>query len=203
MDDQPASSPVSRRAEQHAIGQTAAAAAPGAAAVMAPASADSSKRAADTGGGAQVKKRFGEVIKSESDNRQYRAVVLKNNLKVMLVSDPTTDKAAAAMDVHIGSLTDPWELPGLLHEHCLVRMVHYGCLALWKRPFHHFPKSYKPAKKRINVYSCKTRGSANYSHKSFGRIFCAFRPHSLFSLGSNHHVLNFLTCSDRFSLACG
>ncbi|CAG0915335.1 unnamed protein product [Notodromas monacha] len=68
-----------------------------------------------------VATRFKPIIKSESDNREYRAVVLKNKLKVMLVSDPTTDKAAAAIDVHIGSLSDPWELPGLAHfcEHML------------------------------------------------------------------------------------
>ncbi len=35
----------------------------------------------------------------------------------------------------------------------------------------------------------------------FGHIFCAFRPHILCSSGSNHHVLELLTCPDRFSLA--
>ena len=46
---------------------------------------------------------------------------LENGLKVILVSDPTTDKAAAAMDVNVGHMSDPWELPGLAHflEHML------------------------------------------------------------------------------------
>ena len=37
------------------------------------------------------------------------------------MSDPTTDKAAAAMDVNVGHMSDPWELPGLAHflEHML------------------------------------------------------------------------------------
>ena len=42
-------------------------------------------------------------------------------LQVLLVSDPSTDKAAAAMDVHIGHMSDPPNLPGLAHfcEHML------------------------------------------------------------------------------------
>ena len=35
-------------------------------------------------------------------------------MKVMLVSDPTTDKSAASMDVHVGSMSDPWDIPGSL-----------------------------------------------------------------------------------------
>jgi insulysin len=30
-------------------------------------------------------------------------VELENGLKILLISDPETDKAAAAMDVHIGT----------------------------------------------------------------------------------------------------
>ena len=33
----------------------------------------------------------------------------------MLVSDPSTDKSAASLDVNIGSMSDPKELPGLAH----------------------------------------------------------------------------------------
>ena len=44
-----------------------------------------------------------DVIKSPEDGSLYRGLVLKNNLKVLLVSDPSTDKAAAAMDVHSGT----------------------------------------------------------------------------------------------------
>ena len=48
-------------------------------------------------------------------------IFLENGLKGILVSDPTTDKAAAAMDVNVGHMSDPWELPGLAHflEHML------------------------------------------------------------------------------------
>lgn len=33
---------------------------------------------------------------------QYRGLELTNGLKVLLVSDPTTDKSAAALDVNAG-----------------------------------------------------------------------------------------------------
>lgn len=46
----------------------------------------------------------GDVVKSPEDKRCYRAVILVNNMKVLLISDPTTDKAAASMDVHVGEL---------------------------------------------------------------------------------------------------
>lgn len=60
-------------------------------------------------------------IKSESDDRHYRGIILPNKLQVLLVSDPTTDKAAAGMDVLVGHFQDPEEFPGLAHfcEHML------------------------------------------------------------------------------------
>lgn len=61
------------------------------------------------------------IIKSPNDSRSYKAVTLDNALQVMLISDPTADKAAASMDVYVGSANDPEELPGLAHflEHML------------------------------------------------------------------------------------
>lgn len=49
-----------------------------------------------------VLKRVDSVVKSAGDNRSYRGLELSNHMKVLLVSDPTTDKSAAAMDVDIG-----------------------------------------------------------------------------------------------------
>ncbi len=62
-----------------------------------------------------------EPVKASEDARCYRGLLLENGLKVILVSDPTTDKAGAALDVHVGHLSDPWEIPGLAHflEHML------------------------------------------------------------------------------------
>jgi insulysin len=62
-----------------------------------------------------------EIIKSPNDDREYRYLELPNQLKIVLVSDPTSDKAAAALTVFRGSLHDPKEHPGLAHflEHML------------------------------------------------------------------------------------
>ncbi|KAF9354795.1 Insulinase (Peptidase M16) [Mortierella sp. NVP85] len=58
-----------------------------------------------------------------NDERSYRLVRLKNGMEVLIIHDPKTDKAAAAMDVHVGHLTDPVRdnIPGLAHflEHLL------------------------------------------------------------------------------------
>lgn len=56
-----------------------------------------------------------EPTKSAEDDRNYRLVELPNQLQVLLVSDPTTDKAAASMDVGLGFYSDPDEIPGLAH----------------------------------------------------------------------------------------
>lgn len=49
-----------------------------------------------------IKEVHNDIPKSSQDNREYRGLVLNNNMKVLLISDPTSEKAAAAMDVHIG-----------------------------------------------------------------------------------------------------
>ncbi|XP_076308148.1 insulin-degrading enzyme-like [Tachypleus tridentatus] len=61
------------------------------------------------------------TIKSEEDRRSYRGLELTNGMKILLISDPTTEKSAAALDVHIGHMSDPWHIPGLAHlcEHML------------------------------------------------------------------------------------
>lgn len=62
-----------------------------------------------------------KIIKSPLDDRTYRALTLPNGLRVTLVSDPAMQKAAAALDVHVGSYANPVDLPGLAHfcEHML------------------------------------------------------------------------------------
>ena len=65
--------------------------------------------------------RVDDIPKSPNDRRDYRALELENGLKVLLISDPETDKAAASMDVNAGSNSDPAEFEGLAHflEHML------------------------------------------------------------------------------------
>ena len=61
------------------------------------------------------------IVKSANDNRQYHSFTLPNQLKVLVISDPDTDKAAAALDVHVGSNANPEGRQGLAHflEHML------------------------------------------------------------------------------------
>lgn len=65
--------------------------------------------------------RFNNIGKSQQDNRDYRGLKLSNGLKVLLVSDPVTDKSAAALTVDVGHMSDPNDIPGLAHfcEHML------------------------------------------------------------------------------------
>ncbi|MBP8924533.1 MAG: insulinase family protein [Pseudomonadales bacterium] len=63
----------------------------------------------------------GPVIKGELDPREYRYLELPNHMRVMLVSDPASDKAAASLQVRAGSGDDPEGRQGLAHflEHML------------------------------------------------------------------------------------
>lgn len=62
-----------------------------------------------------------DIVKSENDYRSYRYLTLPNQLRVLLISDPSSDKAAASLDVNVGSGSDPADYPGLAHflEHML------------------------------------------------------------------------------------
>ncbi|KAF7969517.1 hypothetical protein HWV62_27003 [Athelia sp. TMB] len=61
------------------------------------------------------------IEKSELDDRSYRVIRLENGLNATVIHDPTADKAAASLDVAIGHLYDPVDMPGLAHfcEHLL------------------------------------------------------------------------------------
>lgn len=62
-----------------------------------------------------------EIRKSPNDQRQYRYLELPNKLRMVLVSDPATEKSAAALAVYRGSFHEPEDRPGLAHflEHML------------------------------------------------------------------------------------
>lgn len=49
------------------------------------------------------------------DDRDYRVIRLPNQLEVLLVHDPETDKASAAMDVNVGNYSDEDDMPGMAH----------------------------------------------------------------------------------------
>lgn len=53
--------------------------------------------------------------KPSLDDRDYRVIKLPNELEVLLVHDPDTDKASAALDVNVGNFSDEEDMPGLAH----------------------------------------------------------------------------------------
>lgn len=59
--------------------------------------------------------------KASTDRSEFRHLVLDNELRVVLLSDPDLNKSSAAMAIAAGSLMDPAELQGLAHflEHML------------------------------------------------------------------------------------
>lgn len=60
-------------------------------------------------------------VQSPNDDKAYRLLTLDNGLEVLLISDPETPKAAAALDVEVGSGDNPADRAGLAHflEHML------------------------------------------------------------------------------------
>lgn len=61
------------------------------------------------------------IKKGEHDKREYRYLVLENQLRVLLISDPTTEKSSAALNVNVGANQNPPDRQGLAHflEHML------------------------------------------------------------------------------------
>lgn len=51
-----------------------------------------------------IEKQYNNIIKSPNDKREYRGLLLNNKMKVLLISDATTDKSAAALNVNIGKI---------------------------------------------------------------------------------------------------
>ena len=61
------------------------------------------------------------VVVSPNDERAYDLITLSNGIEVILVSDPTAEKSAAALSVGLGAASDPEDYPGMAHylEHML------------------------------------------------------------------------------------
>ena len=101
----------------------------------------------DAPAGLSVLEQTEEVKSPPRDKKQYRWLRASNGLRVLLVHDPDTEKAAAALEVHAGHFSDPDERPGLAHftEHMMLLAVsiarpRYGLsasadeVADWPRP---------------------------------------------------------------------
>ena len=61
------------------------------------------------------------VVVSPNDERAYDLITLSNGIEVILVSDSTAEKSAAALSVGLGAASDPEDYPGMAHylEHML------------------------------------------------------------------------------------
>lgn len=68
-----------------------------------------------------VKRVVSNIIRSPEDKREYRGLDFTNGLKAILISDPTTDKSSAALDVHIGKG----------ETRLLVSPLRLGCKICW------------------------------------------------------------------------
>ncbi len=51
-------------------------------------------------------KEIDQVIKPINDQRSYKSIILENGLKCLLISDLTTDKAAASITVNTGKIEE-------------------------------------------------------------------------------------------------
>lgn len=62
-----------------------------------------------------------DITRPALDHRQYRYIELGSGLRALLISDPRTDKAAAALEVQAGHFDDPEGVAGLAHftEHMM------------------------------------------------------------------------------------
>ena len=60
-------------------------------------------------------------VSSPNDSKTYRHLLLDNQMQVLLVSDAAAEKAAASLDVYVGSAGNPKDRGGLAHflEHML------------------------------------------------------------------------------------
>ncbi|KID54670.1 peptidase [Pseudoalteromonas luteoviolacea] len=58
---------------------------------------------------------------SNNDNKQYKHVTLDNGLRVLLITDPSSEKSAASLTINVGHFDDPVGRQGMAHfiEHML------------------------------------------------------------------------------------
>lgn len=74
------------------------------------------------------------------DDRLYRVIRLPNKLEALLIHDPETDKASAALDNNAGGFSDDADLPGMAHavEHLLfmgTKKVSLDCMLVRRREY--------------------------------------------------------------------
>lgn len=78
----------------------------------------------------QIERITESLERPELDDRSYRVIRLPNKLEALLVHDPDTDKASAAVNVNVGNFSDQDDMPGMAHavEHLLFMGTKKVCL---------------------------------------------------------------------------
>jgi hypothetical protein len=74
-----------------------------------------------------------EIVKARTDKREYRRIVLKNSLKVLLISDPDTDKAIQSFDkfeFRFNFLSNLFALIAIFGLYLCVLVVFFCCSVL-------------------------------------------------------------------------
>lgn len=89
--------------------------------------------------------------KSDNDDREYRLIKLaSNDLEVLLVHDEDTDKSSAALDVHVGHLSDPVSCAKIKgKKEKQQRKKKIGCLCFFIYICNKYLHSYKRVKNKI------------------------------------------------------
>ena len=73
-----------------------------------------------------------QLEKPALDDRDYRVIRLPNKLEALLVHDPDTDKASAALNVNVGNFSDDDSNPGLAGlAHSVEHMLFMGTEKVW------------------------------------------------------------------------
>lgn len=89
----------------------------------------------------QIERITESLERPELDDRSYRVIRLPNKLEALLVHDPDTDKASAAVNVNVGNFSDQDDMPGMAHavEHLLFMGTKKVCLGRFSSVDHCTP----------------------------------------------------------------
>lgn len=86
---------------------------------------------------AQIERITENLEKPELDDRSYRVIRLPNKLEALLVHDPDTDKASAAVNVNVGNFSDEDDMPGMAHA--VEHLLFMGTKKVNEQPCHPLP----------------------------------------------------------------
>ena len=62
---------------------------------------------------------FFDIIKNENDNRNIKGIILKNGIKLVIISDPNIIKSGCCVGVNAGYLQDEYSGTAHFLEHLL------------------------------------------------------------------------------------